>query len=84
MEDIGVPLMSEPLAEALLSARVNTLELFPALLQNSDSNEEFPYRVYNIKTYLSRENLAESNVLMARLEEEISVVVVHEINESGD
>ncbi len=78
MKELGIPLMSESLAEVLLSAGVDTLELFPATLQNSGTKDEYSYKVYNITAYISRENLSESTVLLARLEENVSELVVHE------
>ncbi len=78
MEDIGIPLMSRLLFDTLIKAGVDTLESFPAVLQNSETGEEFDYLVYNIAAKLSREDLSESSVLLARLEEDVSSIVVCE------
>lgn len=48
LEDLGIPLMSQKLANILISAGVDNLELFPAILKNNQTGQIFEYQVYNV------------------------------------
>jgi hypothetical protein len=46
--DVGVSLMSARLADAILSAGVDNLELFPATLRNKANGATFEYRAFKL------------------------------------
>lgn len=46
--DECLPLMSKRLATALLETGVDNLQLFPAILTNTQSNETYDYYVFNV------------------------------------
>jgi len=46
--DLGIPIMSRRMADALTEAGVDNLELFPAKLVHPGSGEAYEYRAYNV------------------------------------
>lgn len=46
--DLGIPLMSKRLADVLVQAGVDNLELFPAVLRNASTGQMYDYYVYNL------------------------------------
>ena len=48
LKDLGVTVMSKRLVDVLVQAGVDNLELFPAVLKNSSTGQEYDYFVYNL------------------------------------
>lgn len=47
-EDLGVSIMSQRLHDALISAGVDNIEFFPAVLTNTSTGEKFKYYAYKL------------------------------------
>lgn len=72
--DVGAPLMSLRLHEALAAAGVDTLDTYPAQLEARDGAERVPCVVYNI-TRRAQMNPAQTLKLF-RLEENVNAIAV--------
>ncbi|WDD97547.1 imm11 family protein [Thalassomonas actiniarum] len=60
MDDLGIPLMSKRLFDALTKAGVDNIEYFPAVLKNTKTKQIYPYFVYNIVGKISATDLTNS------------------------
>lgn len=61
MFDVGIPLMSERVAQALLAAGVTTLDLYQALLRNRATGQTVPYFAYNVTLLLAVADMQRSD-----------------------
>lgn len=52
-EDLGIPIMSDRLYKTLISAGVDNLETFPAVLKNKATGERYAYHAYKIYGLIS-------------------------------
>ena len=60
MLDVGIPIMSERMVQALLSAGVNNVEFHEAVLINTVTGEKYPYRAFNVVGLVAAANLDRS------------------------
>ncbi|TEW43763.1 imm11 family protein [Psychromonas algicola] len=105
IRDLGITMMSQTLVDILISAGVDNLELFPAILKNNQTGQTLPYQIFNVIGLVSAMDLQASDyetykntapkgdtiihqlvldesriqdVLLFRLAENVSTLLVHE------
>lgn len=58
--DLGIPLMSEHVAHALMGAGVTTFDFYPAILRNVATGRTYPYYAYNVNMLLAAADMSQS------------------------
>ena len=59
-EDLGIPVMSDRLYQVLVSCGVDNLEVFPAVLKNTSTQQKYKYYAYKIYDVVPLMNITES------------------------
>lgn len=85
MEDLGIPVMSKRLSEVLISAGVDNIEFFPAVLKNKETSQIYKYKVYNIVGKVAATDLQKSEYETYRNEPPFADATIHKLvlNESS-
>lgn len=58
--DVGVPIMTERLAQALVASGVDNIEFFDVVLKNVSTGATYPYKAYNIVGLVAATDLEKS------------------------
>jgi hypothetical protein len=60
LRDLGIPLMSDRVARALIAAGVTTFDFYQAILQNRTTGQTYPYFAYNVTMLLAAADMSQS------------------------
>lgn len=72
-------MMSQALADLLISAGVDNLELFPAILKNNQTGQAYPYQIYNVIGLVATMDLQGSDYETYKNAEPMGDTTIHEL-----
>lgn len=79
MKDLCIPVMSTRLSDVLISAGVNNVEFFPAILKNRKTNQAYEYKIYNIVGKVAATDLKKSDYETYHNEQPLADTTIHKL-----